>query len=122
MEKLTQANFIARLKNERHAIHKLITRIHSVRETLFNPAGYAIAEISTTGLCLGLIFTKLEPYYEGIFFVTFVSFILIYMELLIKELDNPFGYYKKRNYVDEISLHPLYDLGERLSRYLFQKK
>ncbi len=115
LEKITQANFIVRLKNEQHAIRKLITRIHSVRETSFNPAGYAITEISTSVLCLGLIFTKLDPFYESMFFVTFVSFILIYMVLLIKELDNPFGYYEKRNYADEISLHPLYNLEKRLS-------
>ena len=64
MEKLTQANFIVRLKNEQHAIRKLITRIHTVRETLCNPARYSSTEFSTTVLCLGLIVTKLETYYE----------------------------------------------------------
>jgi len=117
LEPLTQANFIVRLKNEQHAIRRLITRIHSVRETTFNSTGYAITEITTFVLCLGLIFTKLDPFFESIFFVTFISFILIYMVLLIKELDNPFGYYEKRNYADEISLHQLYDLEKRLSNY-----
>ena len=92
LEPLIQANFIVRLKNEQSLIRKLITRTHSIRETSFNPAGYAIAEIISTILCIGLIFTKIDPYYESIFFVAFVSFILIYMVLLIRDLDNPFGY------------------------------
>jgi predicted membrane chloride channel (bestrophin family) len=118
LEPLTQANFIVRLKNEQNNLRRMITRIHSIRETSFNPAGYAIAEIISFILCIGLIFTKIDPYYESIFFVAFVSFILIYMVLLIKDLDNPFGYYEKENYADEVSLKPLFDLEKRITREL----
>jgi hypothetical protein len=116
LEPLTQANFIVRLKNEQHVIRKLVGRIHSIREISFNPAGYAIAEVISTILCIGFIFIKIDPYYESIFFVSFVSFILIYMVLLIKDLDNPFGYYEKENYADEVSLKPLLDLQKRLNQ------
>jgi hypothetical protein len=114
LESLTQANYIVRLKNEQSVLRKLITRIHTIRETSFNPAGYAIAEIITVILCIGLIFTKIDPYYESIFFVAFVSFILIYMVLLIGDLDNPFGYYEKESLADEVSLKPLFDLEKRI--------
>jgi hypothetical protein len=114
LEPLTQANFIVRLKNEQSILRKLITRIHTIRETSFNPAGYAIAEIISAILCIGLIFTKIDPYYESVFFVAFVSFILIYMVLLIKDLDNPFGYYEEESYADEVSLKPLFDLEKRI--------
>lgn len=115
-ETLTQANFISRLKSEQHNLRKMITRVHTIRETSFNPAGYAIAEVISCVLCIGLIFTKIDPYYESIFFVAFVSFILIYMVLLIRELDNPFAYYEKDNYADEVSLKPLIDLQQRLGQ------
>jgi hypothetical protein len=114
LEPLTQANFIVRLKNEQSNLRRLITRIHTIRETSFNPAGYAIAEIISAILCIGLIFTRIDPYYEGIFFMAFVSFVLIYMVLLIKDLDNPFGYYEAANYADEVSLKPLFDLEKRI--------
>jgi predicted membrane chloride channel (bestrophin family) len=114
LESLTQANFIVRLKNEQNNLRRFITRIHTIRETSFNPAGYAIAEIISAVLCIGLIFTRIDPYYESIFFVAFVSFILIYMVMLIKDLDNPFGYYEKENYADEVSLKPLFDLERRI--------
>jgi hypothetical protein len=114
LEPLTQANFIVRLKNEQNNLRRLITRIHTIRETSFNPAGYAIAEIISVILCVGLIFTKIDPYYESIFFVAFVTFILLYMVLLIRDLDNPFGYYEKENFADEVSLKPLLDLEKRI--------
>jgi hypothetical protein len=116
LEPLTQANFITRLKNEQNNLRRLITRIHTIRETSFNPAGYAIAEIISAIMCVGLIFTKIDPYYESIFFVAFVSFILIYMVMLIKDLDNPFGYYEADNYADEVSLKPLIDLEKRITQ------
>lgn len=34
--------------------------------------------------------------------------------MLIKDLDNPFGYYEKENYADEVSLKPLFDLKKRI--------
>jgi hypothetical protein len=114
LEPLTQANFIVRLKQEQNNLRRTVTRIHTIRETEFNPAGYAIAEILSTILCIGLIFTKIDPYYESIFFVAFVSFIMVYMVLLIKSLDNPFSYYDDENLTEDISLKPLYALQQRL--------
>jgi len=122
LEPLTQANFIARLKNEQNILRRLVTRAHTIRETSFNPAGYAIAEIISFILCIGLIFTKIDPYYESIFFVAFVSYILIYMVMLIRDLDNPFCYYEKENYADEVSLKPLFDLEKRIPHDLDRLK
>ncbi len=109
-----QANFIARMKQEQSNIRRIITRIDTLRDTSFNSAGYAVAEIISIVLCIGLLFTKIEPYYESLFFVGFVSFILIYMVFLIKSLDNPFSYYEKKVWVDGVSLKPLHDLEARL--------
>ena len=117
-EPLTQANFIVRMKQEQNNIRKIITRIHTIREADFNQAGYAIAEIISSMLCIGLIFTRIDPYYESVFFVAFVSFILIYMVKLIKNLDNPFSHYEDYNMVDNVSLKALYNLEARLKETL----
>lgn len=114
LEPLTQANFIARLKQEQSTIRRLVTRIHTIRETDFNPSAYAIAEIISTLLTVGLVFTKITPYYESLFFISFVSFVQVYMVLLISELDNPFGYYATRNLAENVSLKPLFDLQRRI--------
>jgi hypothetical protein len=110
LEPLTQVNFIVRMKQEQNNLRRTVTRIHTIRETNFNPAGYAIAEILSTILCIGLVFMKIDPFYESIFFVAFVSFIMIYMVLLIKSLDNPFSYYDDENLTET-------SLSNRCTRY-----
>jgi hypothetical protein len=66
-------------------------------------------------LCLGLVFVKIDPFFESSFFIGFVTFILIYMIMLIKDLDDPFEY-DSESVTDEVSLNPLIDLQERLQR------
>jgi len=114
-ESQTQANFIARMKQEQSNIRKIVTRIDTLRDTSFNSAGYAIAEIMSVVLCVGLLFIRIEPYYESFFFVGFVTFILIYMVFLIKSLDNPYSYYENKEWVDNVSLKLLHDLEKRLN-------
>ncbi len=111
-ESLTQANFIARLKQEQSAIRRMLIRIHTIRETSFVSGGYAVAETITVLLIIGLIFVKIDPFYEALFFVSAISFLQTYMIALIKDLDNPFEYYGKGP--DEVSLKPLDDLRQRL--------
>jgi predicted membrane chloride channel (bestrophin family) len=114
VEGMTQPNFVARLKSEQHIIRKLVTRIHTIRETNFSEAAYAIAEIITMLLVLGFLFVKIEPYYESLFFLSFVSFILIYLLFLIRDLDNPFSYYEKESLTEEVSLYPIEYVKNRL--------
>jgi hypothetical protein len=116
-ESQTQANFIVRLKQEQSSIRKMIKRIHTIRETSFLGTGYAIAEIITFFLVAGLIFIKMDPFYESVFFVSFVSFILIYMIYFIKDLDNPFGYSEEDSLDDEVSLKPILDSQKRIDSY-----
>ncbi len=100
----------------------MINRIHTIRETSFLGTGYAIAEIITIVLVIGLIFIKMDPFYESIFFISFVSFILIYMIYFIKDLDNPFGYNVEDNLVEEVSLKPVLDSRRRLEEYCKELK
>jgi len=114
-EPLTQANFIVRMKQEQNLIRRIITRIHTIRETDFNEGGYTIAEIITITLSVGLLFIQIDPFYESIFFIGFVSFILIYMLLLIKDLDNPFSHFDDTSLTQAVSLKPIVDLEYRLT-------
>lgn len=120
-ENQTQANFIVRMKQEQNMIRRIINRVHTIRETNFLGTGYAIAEIITCVLVMGLVFIKMNPFYESMFFVSFVSFILIYMIFFIKDLDNPFDY-DKASLVEEVSLKPLLDSKERIDSYLSELK
>jgi hypothetical protein len=113
-ESLAQATFINRMKQEQSNIRKSIIRIHTIRETSFVQSAYAIVEALTVFLIIGLILLKLEPFYEAMFFVTIVSFLVLYMVFLIRDLDNPFDYAEFGECGNEVSLKPLHDLRERV--------
>jgi hypothetical protein len=115
-EALTQANFITRMKQEQSNVRRIITRIHTIRETSFVQSGYAIVEILAVLLIFGLLLLKMEPLYESLFVVSVVSFIILYMLFLIKDLDNPFDYSEKGDKGNEISLKPLLDLIVRVGK------
>lgn len=121
-ENQTQANFIVRLKQEQNQLRRMINRVHTIRETSFLGSGYAIVEIITSVLTIGMICIKFEPFYESMFFVSFVSFILIYMIFFIKDLDNPFGYTQKDSLVEEVSLKPILDNQKELEEICHQIK
>jgi hypothetical protein len=114
----TQPNFITRLKQEQNTIRKLITRAHTIRETSFVVTGYAIVEAITFILVLGMIFININPYYENLFLISFVSFFLVYMLLFLKDLDDPFEYSVKQDVSDEVSLKPLEDSLKRVQALL----
>ncbi len=116
-ESQTQANFIVRLKQEQNLTRKIIKRIDTIRDTSFLGTGYVVAEIMTFLLVLGLIFIKMDPFYESAFFVFIVSFILIYMNYFIKDLDNPFGYNEDDSLDDEVSLKPILYSQKRIDSY-----
>ena len=112
-ESLTQANFIARLKQEQTNLRRMIIRIHTIRETDFVKSGYLIAEATTILFTIGLIFSKIDPFHESLFFVFVICFFLNYLLLLIRSLDNPFGYYQKGGF-ENVSLKPLEDAIKEL--------
>ena len=83
-------------------------RIHTIRETTFISSGYLLADLTTFFLCIGLILAKIEPFYKSLFFVSVISYLMIYLLLLIRDLDNPFGYYERFS-GEDVSLKPLFE-------------
>lgn len=116
-EELTQPNFIVRLKQEQSAVRRIVTRIHMIRETSFVGAGYAVAELASILLLVALLVTDVAPLAEELLVVSIIAFLLLYMILLIRDLDDPFGFASK-NSVADVSLHPLDHLDERIERCL----
>jgi predicted membrane chloride channel (bestrophin family) len=106
MESWAQAAMVARLKQEQGNLRRIVIRIETIRETSFVSAGYLLADMTTTILCLGLVLARIEPFYESLFFVGVISWLMIFLLLLIRDLDNPFGYYEEFSGAD-VSLAPL---------------
>ncbi len=115
MEPLTQAAFISRLKQEQSNIRRILIRIRTIRDTSFIPSGYLIATATTTFLVVGLIIVKMDVFYESLFFVGVIAFLLSFLMLLIRDLDNPFGYYENSS-MEDISLDPLQDVMNRIEQ------
>ncbi len=57
----------------------------------------------------------IDPFYESLFFVGVISFLMMFLLLLIRDLDNPFGYYE-RSSGEDVSLKPIEDLIARVRR------
>lgn len=117
-EPLTQPNFIVRLKQEQSAVRRMVIRIKTIRDTSFVGAGYAIAELATFLLVVGLLLAEIGPDLEEVFLVSSITFLLVYVIFLITDLDDPFEYNAdgSDNGAAEVSLEPLQDLEQRLTR------
>ncbi len=116
LEEYTAANYLVRLKQEQSAISRMLVRVHTIRETTFVSSGYMMARLVTASVLLGLLVIKVEPWYESVFLVGVIGWLLSYLILLINDLDNPFDYGADgRARGQEVSLKPIDDLGERIA-------
>jgi hypothetical protein len=106
IENETQANYIVRLKNEMSALSKTIIRVDTIRDTDFISSGFQIAISITALMCFGLVFSKIDPFYESLFFVGVITFLMVFLILLIHDLDDPFAYNKKYS-AENVSLYPI---------------
>lgn len=115
LEPIMQANFLNRMKTEQSNLRKMILRVNNVRDLSFVQSAYAILETLAFFIIVGLFTLKIGTLFEEIFFTVLVSFLMIYMILLIKDLDNPFEYISgKEKEVTVVSIKPIIDLKERL--------
>jgi hypothetical protein len=105
-----QANYIIKMKNEQNNIRRIILRVDTIRDTEFVGSAYAIVESMGFLTALGLILIKIEPFYASLFLTLLITFLISYMFLLIKDLDNPFDYKIKGETGTEISLKPFHDI------------
>jgi hypothetical protein len=105
-----QVGYLLKIKNEQNNIRKMILRIDTIRETNFIGSAYAILEAMGTLIAMSLIIIKIDPFYVALFFTLLVTFLISYMFLLIKDLDNPFDYAENGETGTEISLKPIHDL------------
>ncbi|HRY82686.1 MAG TPA: hypothetical protein P5232_03225 [Candidatus Moranbacteria bacterium] len=114
LESMIQPNFLTRMKNEQSNLRKMIIRVDNIRDMSFIQSAYAIVESLAFFVITGLLIIKVEPFYEALFFTILVSFLMIYMIFLIKDLDNPFDYSEHGENGTEVSIKPIHDLIERI--------
>jgi len=111
----TTAAYVTRLKAEQSNLRRTVIRIEVIRETNFVAAGYLLAYIITGFLCLGLVLAKMDPFQDSLIFSGIIGYLMLFLLLLIRDLDNPFGYYERFSGAD-VSLYPLVNSMARLAR------
>ena len=100
LQPVTQSTYVARLKAE---------------QTNFIDSGYLLAEVITISLCGALVLISMDPFYESLLFSGIIAFMLVFLLTLIRDLDNPFGYYERFSGAD-VTLKPFEDTIRRVAR------
>ncbi len=112
-----QANYIIKMKNEQNSLRKMVLRVDTIRDTDFVGPAYAILEAMGFLVAAGLIIIRIDPFYASLFFTLLVTFLILYMFFLIRDLDNPFDYLVNGESGTEISLKPLHDFEAELNDF-----
>lgn len=104
--------FLTKIRGEMSNVERISYRIDTIMETTFLPAAYVIAVIADALVILALLFIKMDPYYEALLLFSGVSFVLIGLLFLIRDMDNPFEVGRKSS--ADVDLGILFRLEEEL--------
>lgn len=123
-----QAGFTTRLKSEQANVRKTVLRMDTMRRTSYVAAGYLIAEVTAVLLMFVLVVTKLGQNEEeghqftevltNLALVGLISYLLIYLVSLIRDLDNPFEYKDGQPGAADVNLEVLERNEDRLRALL----
>ena len=121
-----QAGFTTRLKTEQSNLRKTVLRMDTMRRTSYVAAGYLIAEVTALLLMFVLIVTELgetdshefQEVVTQLVLVGLISYLLIYLVSLIRDLDNPFEYQDGKPGAADVNLEVLERNEDRLRALL----
>lgn len=105
-------NYIVRLKQEQSIIRKSMLRIYHIQRINFLPSAQILTQTIVLLILLLLVFTKIEPFLNGIVMVAFVSYLFIYLLRILRVIDKPFRVDEYT--MDDVSLFLLREASERL--------
>ena len=100
-----------RVQDEQKMLRQIVMRIHVIKETTFIKAGYTIMEIISAAVIILIMFSQSDIYLLGAATYAASSFTLVYMIMLIRDMDDPFEFSTKgdKKGVAEVSIIPLQD-------------
>lgn len=106
------ANFIVKLKQQQAQLLRSLFRINYIQRIRFIPSAFILIRTIVAIIIVVLLFTNIEPFYGGLALTGTITFIMIYINLLIQTVSIPFhGSGKTR---DDISLFLLREASEHL--------
>jgi hypothetical protein len=113
-EKNVDVAAINALHTEVMNIMRMLNRAETIMKTKFIPAAYTACYIAIGVSMVLLLFAKIGSYYEALIMVGGVSFVLIIVMLLTRDMENPFKVAK--NTIANVDLSHLFDLEEHLEK------
>lgn len=106
------ANFIVKLKQQQAQLMRSLFRINYIQKIRFIPSAFILARSLVVIIVVLLLLTNVDPYYSGLILTGIISFIMIYMNILIQTVSVPF--HDKGSTRDDVSLFLIREVREYL--------
>src|SRR5262245_12985091 len=84
------ATYTSRLRNEQGALRRSVLRVYHVQRTEFLPSAYLLIQSIVVIIITALAFTEIEPTYEAVIILAFISFFFVALLRLLRIMDRPF--------------------------------
>ncbi len=110
------ATYTSRLRAEQGALRRSVLRVYHVQRTEFLPSAYLLIQAIVVIIITVLAFMEIEPTYEAVIILAFISFFFISLLWLLRIMDRPFHVEELTD--DDVSLFLLRSFLERLNRSL----
>ena len=107
-------NFIVKLKQQQTQLLRSRQRVNYIQRISFIPSATILARSIVIGVIALLVLTNIDPFYGGLVITSIISFVLIYMLVLIQVISTPFHEAGKTQ--DDVSLFLINDAAEYLSK------
>lgn len=105
-------NFVVKLKSQQTQLMRNLFRVNYIQRIQFIPSAFLLIKTIVV-LAIGLLMcTNIDPFYGGLFIVGAITFILVYMLILIHHVSIPFQAKGKTR--DDVSLFLLHEVSEYL--------
>lgn len=108
------ATYTSRLRGEQGALRRSVLRVYHVQRTAFLPSAYLLIQSIVVIIITVLAFMEIEPTYEAVIILGFISFFFISLLRLLRLMDRPFHVEERTE--DDVSLFLLRRFVDRLDR------
>jgi len=107
-------NFIVKLKQQQTQLLRSRQRVNYIQRIKFIPSATILARSIVIGVIALIMLTNIDPFYGGLVISGIISFVLIYMLVLIQVISTPFHEAGKTQ--DDVSLFLVNDAAKYLSK------
>ena len=114
------ANFIVKLKQQQAQLLRSLFRVNYIQKIKFIPSAFILARSIVVLIIVVLLLTNIDPFYGGLALTGTISFILLYMIILIQTISTPF--HAKGKTQDDVSLFLLRETTTHLRSQAHKKK